>query len=243
MIKSTATNREISGKQVLLAGISLGVTLALSFGFTPQARAQGETSLRNPLIPGAPYAEPNEQPSPGQPPPVGDGDTPAPVTPGHEGAPIPPPSDVPVPPSSPLDSGQVDGAVAPYLTPPPSTPGEDPGLLPGTTSGYKPPALQTDVQPQGGLSGDAPIHHWGGQTSRDFGLNRNSGAQTTDFGQPLQQVAAVRPQPSEDGPRGLAANGAPAQPNLAGAQQSSDLYGNRTLFKGNQRAVMTIAPY
>jgi hypothetical protein len=234
----TETKKNSFRPQAILAAGGLGAALTICL-VSPQAwsQGQGNTTLRNPIIPGAPTAAPYEQVQEDRPPPPGDGDTSAPVTPGMEGDPIPPPSDIQLPPSSPLEPPQVD------VPPPPSTPGEDPGLLPGTTSGYKPPALETNVNPQGGLSGDAPTHKWGGQTSHDYGLKRTKGSQTTDFGQPLKQVAAVQPFQSEDGPRPLGSNGAPTQPNLAGAQQTTDLYGNRTLFKGNQHAVMTIAPY
>lgn len=231
--------RKVSG--ILPAAFLLSCTLA--FCSVSPAPAQGDQTLRNPLIPGALSTEPMSAAPEGAPPPPGDGDTPAPVTPGHSGAPLPPPSAVPTEPTSALDRSQVDAAVAPFLTPPPSTRGDDPGMLPGTTSGYKPPASLTQVGAGGGLHGDAPVHKWGGQTTGEYGYRRVRGSQTTDFGQPLKTVAVVPPFQSEDGPRPVGANGAPLAPNFPGAQQTSCLHGNRILYKGNQRAVMTIAPY
>ncbi len=244
MTKKKQAEQKNCGNQILFAG--LGLVLATVPFACPgsSVQAQGMQSLRNPLIPGVPSAGPMEQAQEGMPPPPGDGDTPMPVTPGHEGNPLPPPSAVTVPATSPLDKSEVNSAVAPYLTPPPSTPGQNPGMLPGTLSGYRPPALMTEVQPQGGLQGNAPIHKWDGQTTRDYGLVRPRGSQSTDFGRPLDQVSVVRTNKTEDGPRPIGQNGAPMQPNLGGAQQTSDLYGARTLYKGAYlRPVMTIAPY
>jgi hypothetical protein len=242
MTRQKTTDQNSYRNQNLIAGIGLAFVLAAWPGSSGQA--QGTQSLRNPLIPGVPGAGPMEPAQEGMPPPPGDGDTPLPVTPGDQGSPLPPPSAVAVPATSPLDKSEVNAAVAPYLTPPPSAAGQDPGTLPGTLSGYKPPALMTDVQPGGGLAGDAAVHKWDGQTTRDYGLRRPRGSQATDFGRPLDQVSVVRTNKTEDGPRPVGPNGAPTQPSMAGAQQTSDRYGARTLYKGaNLRPVMTIAPY
>ncbi len=237
-----ALNQTGQPRQALLAG--LAAALASTAWLASPAGAQEYMTLRDPYIPGAIVTPPMMEAPAGNPPPPGDGMTPLPVTPGMLGGPLPPPSQVPMPPVGPCDQSLVNSYAQPYLTPPPSTPGSDPGILPGTTSGYKPPAIVTTVSGAGGLQGNAPIQKWQGQTSRDFGNYRTFGSQTTDFGQNVVQISPVQLSQSEDGPRGLAANGAPAQPNLSGAQQTTDLYGNRTLFRGpNLRAVMTIAPY
>ncbi len=233
------------------ATLYIAVALGILTSYSP-AQAQEATTLRSPLIPGALYTAPQQAVTPDLPPTPGSGSTPLPVTPGQLGNPVLPASAlrspagtvVPVPATSPLDQSQLNEAISPYLTAPPSTPGVDPGVLPGTTSGYRPSALLVPVPPAGSnLTGNAPQHKWGGQTSKDFGLHRARGAQTTDFGQALKKVAKVQPAPNEDGPRPLGANGGPNQPNRPGAQQTTDLYGNRVLFHGNQHSVMTIAPY
>jgi hypothetical protein len=67
--------------------------------FADQARADyaeilgaERTTLRNPLIPGADYTNPMQAAPQGQPPPIGDGPNPLPVTPGDQGGPVPPSS-------------------------------------------------------------------------------------------------------------------------------------------------------
>ena len=214
------------------------------------------TTLRTPLIPGAPWS-PDNMPAPlGQPEIPGDGDIPLPVTPGMLGGPLPPPTMVPMPPVGAGDKGTVNSYAAPYLTPPPSTPGTDPGMINPDSAGYYPPAAIVNVQQQGGLpDGSAPITKWNGQTTRDLGMSKvGQGSLTTDFGQlpatlPSVQSSGITPSNSQDGPRqatypGQVGATTNRQPNLAGAQATTDLYGNRTLFKGaNLRAQMTIAPY
>jgi hypothetical protein len=236
---------------VLIVAVAAGPAQAEYFPIL-----QERESLRNPLIPGAPYVPPFVAPQPGQAPPIGDGDAPAPVTPGQSGGPMPPPTAVYLPPVSPLDGDYVDQMLAPYLTPPPSTPGQDPGLLPGT-GGLTPPAARVDINPQGGIQGQAPIKRWGGQTTRNLGLPRNGrGAMTTDYGQDIDTLPSVKERGivryvSEDGPRagfsfpGRMGNQANHQSStLVGAQESQDLHGNRVLYKGaNLRSRMTIAPF
>lgn len=220
-------------------------------GFGVVAHAQ---SLRTPLIPGAPSAAAGESAPQGDPPPMGSGSTPMGVTPGMMGMPnLPPPSDVPLPPMSPLDRGSgggVNSMVAPYLTPPPSTPGADPGMLPASMNGASPAAVELNINAGGGYPGDhAPQTRSGRQTTRDFGLTRY-GSTLTDFGEPLLQKPGLKasPQCSEDGPRTVQANqgmaGGQRSSNLPNAQTTQNLYGNRTLFKGSQlRARATIADH
>jgi hypothetical protein len=242
------TNTSLSLKSALFA-LAAAIFMAGGFGV---AHAQSPTtSLRNPLIQGAPNAPAGQAPQQGSPPPIGSGDTPTGVTPGMTGTPLPPPSAVSLPPMSPLDrgpGGQVNSLVAPYLTPPPSTPGPDPGMLPN--NGY-PSAIEVNINAGGGMPGDqAPQTRTGRQTTRDLGLKRTNGSTLTDFGQLLPDMPnlKVTPQYSQDGPRPVATTqgeaGGTRSPNLAGAQTTQNLYGNRTLFRGaNERARATIAPY
>lgn len=238
----------------------LGVLLVGLAAVCPPLPAWAEYSggpetetLRSPLIPGAVWSPPFACPPEGQPPPVGDGMCPAPVTPGHLGGPCPPPSDVSLPPLGPMDKDIVNAMVAPYLQPPPSAPGPDPGMLPGT-NGFTPPASVVNINPRGGIYGSAPTQRWGGQPTRDFGYPKNYGSQSTDFGQDIDQLPSVQARGiqrsvSEDGPRPAVVPGqfgAPTnrQASIPGAHVTQDLHGNRQLFKGPyQRSVMTIAPY
>ncbi|MBI4533780.1 MAG: hypothetical protein HY711_07510 [Candidatus Melainabacteria bacterium] len=239
----------------LLHGLVIGVLLIVQ---AIPVKAQYDdpmsfSALRSPLIPGAQWNEPYTAPEPGQSPPPGQGMCPAPVTPGHIGPPPKPPSAVELPPVGPLEKGTVNALVAPYLKPPQSTAGEDPGLLHGP-NGFSPPAAVVNVSPQGGIYGEAPIRRWGGQTSRDLGVPRTFGSQTTDFGQDIDGLSSVQSRGirrlvSEDGPRPQPysiqmGTGTTRQANLAGAHTTQDLHGNRQLFKGaNLRSLMTIAPY
>ncbi len=220
-------------------------------GFGIVAHAQ---SLRSPLIQGAPNAAAGQAAPQGAPPPVGSGYSPMGVTPGMQGMyNPPPPSDIPLPPMSPLDRGSgggVNSMVAPFLTPPPSTAGADPGMLPQSMNGNSPAAIEVPINAGGGYPGDqAPQSRSGRQTSRDFGLKKY-GSSLTDFGEPLAQKPdlKIQPQTSQDGPRymqsgqGGASGGRSS--NLPGAQMTQSLYGNRTLFKGpNLRARATIADH
>jgi hypothetical protein len=240
------TYSSLSLKSALFA-LAAAIFMAGGFGV---AQAQ-TTSLRTPLIQGAPNASAGQAPQQGAPPPIGSGDTPMGVTPGMTGDPLPPPSAVSLPPMSPLDrgpGGQVNSLVAPYLTPPPSTLGADPGMLPN--NGY-PSATQVNINAGGGMPGDqAPQTRSGRQTTRDLGIKRTSGSTLSDFGEllPNKPDLKMTPQYSQDGPRSVATSqggaGGTRSPNLAGAQTTQNLYGNRTLFRGaNERARATIAPY
>jgi len=231
-----------SAAAVVLSALSLPV-------YAEYAGGPEIDTLRTPLIPGASWQVPYVPAPEGQPPPIGDGPVPEPVTPGHLGGPMPPPTQVPMPPVGPMDKHIVNAYAAPYLVPPPSTPGPDPGMLPGV-NGFIPPAEIVDVQQGGGLSGNPPVVRWGGQTTQDFGRPKNSGSLTTDFGQNISTLAGV-PQRSisEDGPRpavhpGRMGADTNRQQNLAGAQETNVEHGNRVMFKGaNLRSRLTIAPY
>ncbi|CAN5559364.1 hypothetical protein BH10CYA1_BH10CYA1_25900 [soil metagenome] len=220
-------------------------------GFGIAVHAQ---SLRSPLILGAPSAAAGQSAQEGAPPAIGSGSAPMGVTPGMQGMYNPaPPSDIPLPPMSPLERGPgggVNSMVAPFLTPPPSTQGADPGMLPQSMNGNSPAAIEVPINSGGGYPGDqAPQTRSGRQTSRDFGLKR-FGSSLTDFGGPLSQKPDLKmqPQSSQDGPRYMqgsqGGSGSSRSSNLAGAQTTQSLYGNRTLFKGsNQRARATIADH
>jgi hypothetical protein len=238
-------NTALNLKSATLA-LAAAIFMVLGFG---AAQAQ---SLRTPLIQGAPSAAAGQAPQQGNPPPIGSGSTPMGVNPGMSGAPLPPPSDVSLPPLSPLERGPgggVSSMVAPYLTPPPSTPGADPGMLPN--NGY-PSAIQVNINAGGGYPGDqAPKTRSGRQTTRDLGIKRTAGSSLNDFGEllPNKPDLKMQPQFSQDGPRTVSSGGggqggATRSANLAGAQTTQSLYGNRTLFRGpNLRARATIADH
>jgi hypothetical protein len=170
-----------------LASLALGTVLS-----TPSF-AQGTTTLRTPLIPGAQSTGVGIPAAPGAPPPIGCGPTPFGVTPGMVG----PSTLLPWVPSIP--SNQIDqsfsgislpvapaivsppGVLGPALTglvpAPPSTPGADPGSLnvaPFATTFN--PALETNVMGGGGLPGvggflnTIPDTRRGGQTTQQFEL-------------------------------------------------------------------------
>jgi hypothetical protein len=242
------TSTSFSLKTALIALVA-----AVFFNGLAMVAVQAQ-SLRTPLIEGAPSAAAGEAAQQGDPPPIGSGDTPMGVTPGMMGLyNPPPPSDVPMPPMSPLERGSgggVNSFVAPYLTPPPSTPGADPGMLPQSLNGNSQAGVEVNINAGGGMPGDfAPQTRSGRQTTRDFGLTR-SGSTLTDFGESLLQKPGLKmnPQVSEDGPRTVQSNqgmaGGNRSSNLPNAQTTQSLYGNRTLFKGSQlRARATIADH
>jgi hypothetical protein len=192
----------------------------------------------------------------GQAPPIGDGNAPLGINPGHLGYGIPEPASH-VPGIPPVPAGQqgkdmVNGYVAPYLTPPPSTGGMDPGLVTNPQDFYAPPAAWVNINASGGMPGDqAPTQRWGGQTTRDLGRNpgfsRGFGSTCNDFGEKLREKPDLKmmPQSSEDGPRqGATGGGGGRASSLPGAQATEDLHGNRSFFKGeNLRSRLTIAPY
>lgn len=225
--------------------LAFAAAILLASSLHLAGNAQG---LRNPLIPGAPNTPAGEAAQPFAPPPTGSGNTPDPVNPGMSGGPQAPPSDVPLPPLSPLDRSTMNSMVMPFLTPPPSTLGSDPGMLP-PNNGYNAAAAITNIGTSKPYPNDeAPTTRRGGQTTRDVGLRRTGGSQLTDFGQLLPNMPNIKMQPqfSQDGPRPVTPgqDGATRSSNLSNAQTTQSLYGNRTLFKGpNLRSRMTIAPY
>ncbi len=230
-------------------------------GLASAAQAQIDT-LRNPVIPGANYSSPYTCPLEGCPPPIGAGNAPPPVTPGHYGAPESMPWVRNIPATQIDQSNSYVGLpssntlAVPYtlgsqlqVPHPPSTPGGDLGPIPGPANFYAPPAALVNICPEGGMPGDqAPIQRWGGQTTRDLGLHRTHGAQTTDFGEKLSQKPDLQamPQFSQDGPRPTgqgSMGGGSTRASVHGARAATDLYGQRTLFKGQTRSRLTIAPY
>lgn len=247
----TMTERIMTSTSFSLKTALFALVAAVFFnGFGIAAQAQ---SLRSPLIQGAPNAAAGESAPEGAPPPIGSGSTPMGVTPGMQGMyNPPPPSDVPLPPMSPLDRGPgggVSSMVQPFLQPPPSTPGADPGMLPQPMNGNSPAAIEVPINSGGGYPGDqAPQTRSGRQTTRDLGLKRY-GSTLNDFGEPLSQKdVKVAPQESQDGPRYMQSSqggsGSSRSSNLPNAQTTQSLYGNRTLFKGpNLRARATIADH
>ena len=213
------------------------------------------TSLRNPYINGEQVTPPNQAPALGQPEAPGDGSAWFGVNPGDLGAPIAPASAVYIPPMGPYDKAEINAMVEPYLTPPAPTPDYDPGMLPGPgglqNPGPTPPAAIVNINPTGNptMPGDqAPRERWSAQTTRDLGRTRTAGSQLYDFGQnPQTLTTTVKRSISQDGPRPFIFPGAldattNRNPNLPLAQVTQDLNGNRTLFKGPNRALMTVIP-
>lgn len=156
--------------------------------------AQGTTTLRTPLIPGAIPSPPFVCPPEGQPPAIGDGPLPAPVTPGHLNPPELMPW-VPAIPSNQIDQGSSGvplpfgppvemppGVLGPALTPfipkSPSTPGFDPGSM-TAPAGFINPADQLNIIPTGGLPGTGGYNttinkiRRGGQETHQWGIREN----------------------------------------------------------------------
>ncbi len=186
-------------KRISLLAVSIGILASI-----PAAFAQGECDLsgapsilpRTPLINGASAAPPFVPAPEGQPPAFGDGPTPAPVIPGHTGAPTLLPW-VPSIPSNQIDQSNSGiplpitpavqappGVLGPMLTPfipaPPSTPGADPGSLTAPQGSFN-PSREMNINPEGGIPGRGgycttiPTQRRGGQESRQYELRgRNS---------------------------------------------------------------------
>lgn len=245
--------------------IKTAVSAVVASLLLPLAANAQYQSLRNPLIPGAPSAPAGAAPYEGQPPPIGQGYAPPPVTPGMWGAPelLPWNSNIPAnqidQPSSQVNTGADPTTLASpytlgsqlYAPAPPSTPGQDNGPLSGPMDFYPPPAALVNINAQGGMPGDfAPQQRWGGQTTRDLGRRTTQGSTLQDYGEKLTEKPNLKmyPQGAEDGPRNTYAPDrnytSNRDPNLGNAQATTDLHGNRTLFKGsNQRSRQTIAPF
>lgn len=160
------------------------------------AFAQASSILRDPLIPGASSSPPFICPPEGAPPAIGSGPTPAGINPGMGGpstllpwVPAVPSntqglgsSGVPLPFGPPV--AMPPGTLGPLLTPfvpgPPSTPGAAPTSL-TAPAGYYNPALQGNINPNGGIPGTGgynttiPTQRRGGQTTSQWELRgRNS---------------------------------------------------------------------
>lgn len=260
-MKSTQITSNATKNRTMKCLQAAAFALVAIAGLAGSAQAQIDT-LRNPLIPGAMYSAPYSCPQEGAPPPIGSGSAPSPVTPGHYGAPESMPWVRNIP-ATQIDQSNsyvglpsADTLAEPYtlgsqlqVPHPPSTPGNDYGQIPGPINFTPPPAALVNICPQGGMPGDnAPIQRWGGQTTRDLGIYRTKGSQLTDFGERLPDKPNLQAQPqfSQDGPRpstqGTMGGGA-VHPATNGAQAATDLHGNRTLYKGQTRSRLTIAPY
>jgi hypothetical protein len=250
-MNGTATSKTIV-KEATKAFLAVVVLGSLS---TPAFAQSQYTTLRQPLIEGQPSAAPFQAPALGDPPPIGSGDVPPMEITGMPGSPVAPPSAVAVPPVMGGDITSVNAAVAGYLTPPPSTPGADPGNINGSSGGYglQAPVGTGNINAGGGISFSAPTTRWAAQRSTDYGRNQNRVNQTAsglgDFGERLPDKPNLKmmPQFSQDGPRPLyqAALGQPIRGSstLTNAQAMTDLYGNRIKFNAQYNSQMTIAPY
>jgi len=251
---------KISWTTLVLSGAAGAILL--SVGVSPSAKADygtpGTKTLRDPLVPGASFADPGQPAAPGAPPPIGCGAVPTPITPGQTNGPtfepwasripanqIDQPNSCVALPYGPPDA--LPPGVAGQLgdpPPPPSTPGPDRGMLrnpPGVGSA----AAIVTPDANGRYPDDAaPTMPRGGKTTRDFGLNRTSvrdrqSSFLTDFGERLEKKPpAVRPEYSQDGPK-------PVPPRGRAPQVTHDLYGAPMLSRTNEglTPLTTIAPY
>lgn len=197
------------------------------------------STLRTPLIYGAPSSQPMQQPMEGQPPAIGDGSVSCGVTPGHTGASTLLPSvprmpansinypsyQIPFSPGAEYAPGQYGQSQ--WVPPPPSTPGYDPGNFSGPQDFYSPPVSVVNINPGGGISGSAPTQRWGGQTTRDFGKYKYQGKRAYDWGQQLYAGST-----SYDGPC----------PQFQGSTVQ-DLYGRRQPCTSAYGSTQTIAPH
>ena len=237
--------------------------------YTTGTSSNGSTqTYRDPLIPGALWTAPDVAPTTMALPPVGS-TTYTGVPAGDTGDPTLPPWNNRMPANTlGQQNNQVTGltnswsgapgtlgaALAPYITPPPSALGSDPGSL-YTVGGYATDAAVVQVNSGGGLpTTGAPTTRRGGQTTQDFGLTKTNGSIVTDFGQNLIDMPnlATSPAFSQDGPRVLIAQPTTASstnsnlirnPNLPNAQETINQYGARILFNGTTQAVETYAQY
>lgn len=215
-------------KAALLAILSLVTTAELAgVAAFAQCDLTGSpiTTIRDPLIDGATSTAPFTVAPEGQPPPMGQGTVPPPVNPGMTplGAPTLIPT-VPILPANDIEypSYRIDwdpanlsapGEVGPSIAvpPPPSTPGNDPGMLPGPIDFHPPPARIVNINPGGGIPGPIPTQRWGAQQTHDYGLARTNGTSTVDNG-------------TEEQGNDTYDGGAHALPT---ATDTQDLYGNR----------------
>lgn len=197
------------------------------------------TTLRTPLIQGAPATPPMQEAPEGQPPPIGDGSTPAPVVAGHTGA----PTLLPYVPTYPANHINYPSYCAPFnpgaenapgqygpqtwVPPSPSTPGADPGMISGPPDFCPPPVNVVNINPGGGIYGSAPTQRWGGQTTQDFGRYKHQGKRAYDWGRQLYEGST-----SYDGP----------WPAFQGSVDQ-DLYGRRQPYTNGYRSTQTIAPH
>lgn len=183
--------KTIASKTLFRAMLTLAVLASAQV-----AHAQSASTLRDPLISGALSSPPFVCPPEGQPPAVGDGPTPAPVTPGMGGSPELKPwvtnipantagvasSGVPLPvsPSIVTPPGVLGPMLTPFIPAPPSTPGVDPGPMTAPYGSFN-PAQISNINPGGGIPGTGgyytsiPTVRRGGQESHQWGYRgRNS---------------------------------------------------------------------
>ncbi len=211
--------------------------------------------LRSPLVSGSSMGLPFIPANQGAPPAMGDGPTGAPVIPGHTG-----PSTllpwVPAVPSNNISGGNSGipipfspaiatppGVLGPLLTPfvpaPPSTPGCDPGSLTAPVGSYN-PALQTGINPDGGIPGRGgycttiPTVRRGGQSTRQYelrGRNTALGGLGGDGSQ--DQVSLLGPMAGYGVPYGVATGNGMRNSSidLGGGQRFS--IGGQTLSTGS----------
>lgn len=182
--------------------------------------------LRNPLVNGTSMGLPFVPAAEGAPPAFGDGPTPAPVIPGHSGAPTLQPwvpavpvsnigggsSGIPIPftPAIQTPPGVLGPLLTPFVPTPPSTPGADPGSL-TAPMGSMNPAMQMPISPDGGIPGRGgycstiPTVRRGGQSTRQYELRgRNSALGQVGGDGSQDQVSLLGPMAGYGVPYGVA---------------------------------------
>ncbi len=214
------------------------------------------STTRTPLIYGAPNTPAQTMVQPGQGPAIGDGQTPAGVTPGmgyyQNDYPASHLTNLPDVPAGIEGKYMINGMVQPYLRPPNQNPECDPGIVDPPPNFHQAPVSLTQIDQQGGIHGTAPTERWGGQTSRDLGIGtryKKDCNSQNDFGQRLLEKPDLftMPQASQNGPRTEYPKDnslTHRDPSRAGAHTTSDRQGNRTFFRGPElRAKATLANY
>jgi hypothetical protein len=250
-VRKTITMTALAATLLTLSAVSLAGE-AQAQAWNPTQPFDADASQWYPNVEQGQTNPAYQAPQEGQAPPIGDGYSPMGTTPGQMGAPLlPPPSHVPLPLIPPGQEGKAaaTAAAAGYLTPPTKYDPTDPGSIDAPQDFYQAPVAVTNINPGGGIQGNAPIQRWGGQTTEDHGRLGFAGSSSTDFGEKLSQKPNLQkmPQFSQDGPRNKASQGQRGSnnrpSNLPGATTSTDLNGNRSSRKDGQRARLTIAPY
>lgn len=253
MFTTVSPNQSLRRALVTLPALAAVTLLLCQPVLAQQCNLAGapNSTLRTPLIPGAPASAPLLAPPEGEPPACGDGATPAGVIPGMGGSPTLLPwvpnlpssniaglgnTGVPIPfnPAITSPPGTLGPALAPAIPPAPSTPGSDPGSLTAPMGSFN-PAQQLNINPGGGIPGEGgfcttiPTARRGGQSTTQWelrGRNSSLGGMADDGSQ--DQVELLGPMAGYGVPFGV--------PTGNGMRNSSiDLGGGQRFTAGGSR--------